>query len=162
MLWPGVQYMKNQDAGRCNVYNKSESTFTKVSLKLGRWALVCTLYTPPALWLEAVGKLTCRVACKPLLSMCSRVICQLSCSSGQSFREIAHILVHPYSFFSWSLAWPLAHYLLSLVLSFLCPYLVCSCGLFPFFLLSFLLPFSSLLLLLFVLINTFCFTLCSS
>ena len=51
-------------------------------------------------------KLTCRVACKPLLSMCSKVICQLSCSGRQSFREIAHILVHPHSLLSWSWAWP--------------------------------------------------------
>lgn len=30
------------------------------------------------------GELTCREACKPLLSMCSKVICQLSCSGRQS------------------------------------------------------------------------------
>lgn len=51
-------------------------------------------------------KLTCGVACKPLLSMCSKVICQLSCSSRQSFRAIAHILLHPRSFFGQSWAWP--------------------------------------------------------
>lgn len=68
------------------------------------------------------GELTCRVACKPLLSMCSKVICQLSCSCRQSFGEIAHILVHPRSHLSWNWARPLALYLLSLLpfISFSC------------------------------------------
>ena len=68
---------------------------------------------------ESLGKLTCRVACKPLLSVCSKVICWLSCPSRQSFREIAHILVHPYSVFSRSRARPLALYLLNLLFPFL-------------------------------------------
>lgn len=68
---------------------------------------------------ERLGKLTCRVARKPLLSMCSKVMCRLSCSSRQSFREIAHILVHPYSVFSRSRARPLTLYLLNLLLPFL-------------------------------------------
>ena len=66
-----------------------------------------TLYSPYSSQCSGRGeKLTCRVACKPLLSMCSKVICQLSCSGRQSFREIAHILVHPHSLLSWSWAWP--------------------------------------------------------
>lgn len=68
-----------------------------------------------AVSLGAGGELTCKVACKPLLSMCSKVICQLSCSSRQSFKAIAHILLHPRSFFGQSWAWPLTLCLLSLL-----------------------------------------------
>lgn len=68
-----------------------------------------------AVSLGARGELTCGVACKPLLSMCSKVICQLSCSSRQSFRAIVHILLHPRSFFGQSWAWPLTLCLLSLL-----------------------------------------------
>lgn len=97
-----------------------------------------TLYSPYSSQCSGRGeKLTCRVACKPLLSMCSKVICQLSCSGRQSFREIAHILVHPHSLLSWSWAWPPRslspkprpfHFSLSLARS---------CSLFTFFLITF-------------------------
>lgn len=78
--------------------SKSESTF---SHRVSRQVSVAeTQRRPRQSW---GGGLTCRVAGKPLLSMCSKVICQLSCSSRQSFKVIAHTLLHPRSFFGHSL-----------------------------------------------------------
>lgn len=69
-------------------------------------------------------------ACKPLLSVCSRVICQLSCSARQSLGEIAaYSAASSFSLLSWTWARTLGGPLLSLLLD---------SGLSSFF---FLLPF---------------------
>lgn len=67
-------------------------------------------------------------ACKPLLSVCSRVICQLSCSARQSLGEIAtYSAASSFSPLSWTWARTLGSPLLSLILdtglsSFLRPF----------------------------------------
>lgn len=56
-------------------------------------------------------------ACKPLLSVCSRVICQLSCSARQSLGEIAaYSAASSFSPLSWTCARTLGGPLLSLIL----------------------------------------------
>ena len=120
--------MQTKAAGWCHIH-----IWIHFHQGLVRWVLECTLYSPTALVLLAGGKLTSRVACKPLLSMCSRVIYQLSCSCRQSFGEIASILVHPLSLelelamVPWSLyitPKPLVHFSFSHTFSglFLIPY----------------------------------------
>lgn len=77
----------------------------------------CLPYPPPTRRGGSRGGGHAGEACKPLLSVCSRVICQLSCSARQSLGEIAaYSAASSFSTLSWTWARTLGGPLLSLIL----------------------------------------------
>lgn len=134
MMWSGL--CCRLVVGKKNKTHKKKTNPTLTWVSLSRWSAAAHLMSPapsPRRGEERRGGRGgggghAGEACKPLLSVCSRVVCQLSCSARQSLGEIA-----AYSAASWfsplSWTWPrtLGGPLLSLILdsslsSFPCPF----------------------------------------